>query len=324
MTGVRFGINGSGQQPARMPDAGFFRMVARTAEELGYDSLWASDHISFRNPILEGMVALSFFAGATTRITLGTGIFLLPLRHPSLVAKQVASLDVLAEGRLIFGVGVGGEGDRDFAAVQISPQDRGPRTDEAIDALRTLWSQREAAFHGRFFDFDEITIDPPPTRPPPVWIGGRAGKALERAGRRGDGWLAYLQSVKGFTEGLASVRLAADDAGRDRDDITPALMLPTLVRTDGRRARRDLAEHMTSRYGRGFPESAVERICLAGTPTECVDRLGEYLTAGARHIVFNPAGRPEAFADDAAMIAEEVVARIAGASAPAAHERDMA
>ncbi len=282
MTAVRFGINGSGQQTAQMPRGEFFRKVARTAEQLGYDSLWASDHISFANPILEGMVALSFFAGATSRITLGTGIFLLPLRHPSLVAKQVASLDVLAEGRLIFGVGVGGEGDRDFAAVEISAHHRGARTDESIDALRTLWTEQPARFSGRFFNFDGITIDPPPTRPPPVWVGGRAVKALERAGRKADGWLAYLQSVTGFTEGLTTVRRAAEQGDRDPDAITPAIMLPTLVGRDGTRARRALAEHLTARYGREFPEPAVDRMCLAGTPDECVHRLGEYVAAGAR------------------------------------------
>lgn len=318
MTTVRFGVVGSGQQPERMPEAAFFRTVARTVEDLGYDSLWATDHLSFAHPILEGLVALSFFAGCTQRLELGTGIYLLPLRHPSVVAKQVASLDVLAGGRVLFGIGVGGESDRDFAAVGIPAEERGARADEAIDAVRTLWTRRSASFHGRFFRFDDVTIDPPPVRVPPIWVGGRAPKALARAGRRGDGWLAYLQSVGGFTQGLTTVRQEAADAGRDPAAVTGAVMLPVLVRSDGTRARRELAEHMAARYGRPFAEHQVDRLCLAGTTAACLDRLGAYLDAGARHVVLNPAGPPATFVDDVTSLAEDVVAPLRGRAAAAA------
>lgn len=189
--------------------------------------------------------------------------------------------------------------------------------------MRILWTEREATFHGRFFNFDAITIDPPPVRLPPVWVGGRAGKALERAGRKGDGWLAYLQSVQGFTKGLATVRQAAHEAGRQPEDITPAVMLPTLVRSDGACARREVADHMTTRYGREFGEESVQRLCLAGTATECAQRLGEYVTAGARHIVFNPAGPPESFAEDAAVIAQQVIPAVSG-TRHSTHEKGTA
>lgn len=303
---IRFGIVGSAQQSARMPEPAWFRRAARTAEELRYDSLWATDHISFKNPILEGMVALSFFAGCTSRITLGTGIFLLPLRHPSIVAKQVASVHHLSGGRIIFGVGVGGEGDKDFEAVGVPREQRGARTDEAIDVLRLLWTTRDADFHGEHFSFTGITIDPSPLRSPPIWVGGRADAALVRAGRLSDGWLAYFQSPQGLAKGLATIRRHAEAAGRDPADVTPAVMLPTYVDPDGNRARRQIQAHMTARYARPFEAHLVERYCLAGTPAECVDRLGAYLDAGATHVLFNPAGDPDQFEHDAALFAESI------------------
>lgn len=149
---------------------------------------------------------------------------------------------------------------------------------------------------------------------------GGAAKALERAGRRGDGWLAYPQSVKGFMEGLATVRQAALGAGRDVDDVTPALMLPALVRSDTGRARRGLAEHTRPRYRREFPQHLVERLCLTGTAEECVERVRAYVAAGARHIAFNLAGPPESFADDAALLADDVVGALSTARAGPAEQ----
>lgn len=309
---LEFGVVGSGQQPVQMPDAQALRRVARLAEDAGYDSLWTTDHISFANPILEGVVALAFFAACTERIRIGTGIYLLPLRHPSLVAKQVASIDVLSGGRVILGVGVGGEGEKDFEAVQIPRAERGARTDEALDALRVLWTEREASFHGRFFSFDGITIDPAPEQPVPIWAGGRADKALQRVGRRCQGWLGYFQSPRGFERALAAIHEHAGDAGRDPADITGAMMLPVLLDDDGERARQAMQEHLSTRYGRPFEPHLVERYCLAGTPQECVDRLGEYVAAGARHLVLNPAGHPAAIEEDVQRCAEELIRPLRG------------
>jgi alkanesulfonate monooxygenase SsuD/methylene tetrahydromethanopterin reductase-like flavin-dependent oxidoreductase (luciferase family) len=142
VSGVSIGIQGSGQQVDGMPDPGVYRELAQTAEELGYDSIWAGDHISFRNPLLDIVVALTTFAAVTDRITLGAGILLLPLRHPSVVAKEFASLDYLSGGRVILGVGVGGEGGKDFEAVGVDVHERGARvggrSDAAIRRAATL------------------------------------------------------------------------------------------------------------------------------------------------------------------------------------------
>jgi probable F420-dependent oxidoreductase len=272
VTQVAFGIQGSGQLVDGTPDPGVFREVAARAEELGYDSIWAGDHISYRNPILDVVVALTTFAAVTSRITLGAGIVLLPLRHPSVVAKEFASLDYLSGGRTILGVGVGGESGPDFDAVGVDPRERGARTDDAMQALRALFGSRPAAYEGRFFSFAGISIEPPPAQPggPPLWVGGRSKAAIRRAATLGDGWIPIWVSAKAFAE--------ADLPER----VTRAVTLPAHVGDPLR-----LYEHLRARYSGDFGENVVDRYCIAGTPENCVARVREYLDAGARHVVFN-------------------------------------
>jgi probable F420-dependent oxidoreductase len=268
-----FGIQGSGQQVDGMPDPGRYRALAQAAEELGYDSIWAGDHLSFRNPLLDVVVALATFAAVTERITLGAGIVLLPLRHPSVVAKEFASLDYLSGGRVILGVGVGGEGGKDFEAVGVDPRERGARTNEAMQALRALFAP-PASFSGRFFSFDGIDIAPGPTRPggPPLWVGGGSEAAIRRAATLGDGWMPIWVSAGRFRE----------DAAKLPAHVVPAVTLPAHVGE-----KRTLYDHLRRRYAGDFTEHVVDRYCVAGTPEECAARVREYLDAGARHVVFN-------------------------------------
>lgn len=275
-----------------MPDPGVYRALAETADGIGYDSLWSNEHISFRNPILEGTTMLSAFAALTTRIRVGTSVLLLPLRHPGLVAKQVASIDYLSRGRVILGVGVGGEGEGDFEAVEVPLSERGSRTNESIAALRELWSGPLASHHGRHFNFDGISITPQPTQPggPPIWVGGRSTAAIRRAGQLGDGWLPYLLSINSFRAGVEALHRAAEAAGRDPHQITPAVMLLTRLDANGDRARADTLVHLRDRYGGDYGPHLVDRYCLAGNPDDLIKRLREWIAAGARHIVFNPAG----------------------------------
>ena len=274
VSSVAFGIQGSGQLVDGAPHPRVFRELAVRAEELGYDSIWAGDHISYRNPILDVVVALSTFAAVTERITLGAGIVLLPLRHPSVVAKEFASIDYLSGGRLILGVGVGGEGAKDFGAVGVPLHERGARTDEAMQALRALFGELPASFTGRFYSFEGITIAPKAAQPggPPLWVGGRSEAAIRRATTLGDGWIPIWISPAGFARGLGSLPA----------HVTPAVTLPAHVGP-----KRRLYEHLKRRYAGDFGEDIVDRYCVAGTPDECAARIREYADAGARHIVFN-------------------------------------
>lgn len=269
-----FGIQGSGQLVGGAPDPGVFRELAVRAEELGYDSIWAGDHISHRNPILDVVVALSTFAAVTSRITIGAGVVLLPLRHPSVVAKEFASLDYASGGRTILGVGVGGESGPDFDAVGVSPRERGARTDDSMRALKALFGERPSSYQGRFFSFEGISIEPPPAQPggPPLWVGGASEAAIRRAATLGDGWIPIWMSAEKFAAARAQLP----------EHVTPALTAPAHV---GDKKR--LYEHLRIRYSGDFSEHVVDRYCVAGTPDECVARVREYIDAGAQHIVFN-------------------------------------
>lgn len=285
---VRYGLQGSGQLTHRLPDPGRYRAVAELAEELCLDSLWAGDHLSFHNPILDWGVALSVFATVTRRIGLGSAVVLLPLRHPSVVAKTAGSLDWLSGGRLILGVGVGGEGEQDFAAAGVDRRERGARADEAIEALRALF-RPPSAHRGRFYAFEDVSIAPGRPGGPPIWVAGGSPGALRRAGRLGDGWIPYMLSPRRYAEGLAAVRAHAAGAGRDPDALVPAAVLFTCVGDDGPAVREAMREHLSIRYGMRFEPHHVERLCVGGTPDECAARIAEYRAAGVRHFSLNPA-----------------------------------
>jgi probable F420-dependent oxidoreductase len=285
------GIQGSGQLADVPPDPGRFRAVAELAEELGFDSIWAGEHLSFHNPILDLGVALTAFATVTERMRIGAAVVLLPLRHPSLVAKQAASLDYLSGGRLVLGVGVGGEGVKDFEAAGVDVRERGARADEAIGALRALFGPPPAAFSGRFYAFDGVEVAPRSPRPagPPILVGGRSPAAQRRAGALGDGWLPYLVSPRRFAAGVDAVRGHALDAGRDPDALDHVVVAFARVGDDGDAVREQVRLHLSRRYRMRFEPHHVEHLCVAGTPEECAARVRAYAAAGVRHISFNPA-----------------------------------
>ena len=295
MTRLLLGVQGSGQLVGELPDPGMFAAAARLAERIGFDSIWAGDHVSFENPIVDVTVALSTFAAVTSRITIGAGIVLLPLRPPALVAKAFSSLDYLSRGRVVLGVGVGGEGLKDFEAVGVPVSERRARADEAMTALRAMFGAAPVNFEGRYTRFDGVSIEPLPAQPggPPLWVGGRAPAALRTAGRLGDGWLPIWISPEQYSAGWSEIRGHATAAGRDPDALAAAAVAPALVDDDGDRARRHAHEHLEQRYATSFSEHAIERYCVAGTPSECAAKVRAYADAGVRHLVFNPVVSPD-------------------------------
>ncbi len=310
MTRLLLGVQGSGQLVGTLPDPGTFAEAARLAERVGFDSIWAGDHVSFENPILDVTVALSTFAAVTSRITIGAGIVLLPLRPPALVAKAFSSLDYLSRGRVVLGVGVGGEGLKDFEAVGVPVAGRRERADESMAALRALFRAAPASFEGRFTTFEDVSIEPLPAQPggPPLWVGGRSPAALRTAGRLGDGWLPIWISTELYVAGWSEIRTHAEAAGRDPDALVAAAVAPALVDDDGGRARRQARDHLQQRYATTFSEHAVERYCVAGTPEECAARVKAYAEVGVCHLVFNPVVAPGRLVEQIERLADAVVA----------------
>lgn len=314
--GVRFGLVGSGQRPEGMPaDPGRYRAVAELAEEAGFDSLWATDHLAFASPILEGLVALSLFAGCTRRIALGAGVYLLPLRHPVAVAKQVATLDWLSGGRVVFGVGLGGDSVEEFDAVGVPLAGRGRLVEEGIDCLRALWAGGPATYRGERWSFEGVELRPPPSRPggPPILLGGGGPRTLRRVGERCDGWLAHMPGPDAFARDWATVRGHARAAGRDPDALEPLVLLPTHVDRDEARGLAVAAACLERRYGRGLAPAEVAARCLVGTPATIRARIGEYVAAGVRHVVLNPLVRDEGELAGSELLAREVVAPLRAA-----------
>ena len=194
------------------------RQTVELIDGCGYDLLWCGDHISFPAAILDPLLQLAQAAVVSRRLVFGTSVYLLPLRHPVPVAKQVASLDHLSEGRFIFGVGVGGEFPQGVRVLRRADRRaRRSASREAIPLLRKLWSGEPVSHQGRCYAaFEDVPMQPPARQPggPPIWCGGRSDGALARAGRLADGWIAYVVTPEMYKEGLGKIAAAAKEAGR--------------------------------------------------------------------------------------------------------------
>ncbi len=291
------------------PDEQF--ALARRCEELGYDSLWTGDHVSFHNPLYESLTLLAAYAGITTRVKLGTGVYLLALRHPTVAAKITSTLDVLSSGRLIFGVGVGGENPKEFEACGIPHNERGARVSEGIDVVRTLWRDAPATFKGRFTQFDGVSIDPKPVQKPapPIWIGGRSDAALRRAGLQGDGWVSYVVTPERYAQSLAKIREAASTAGRSLAGFAAAHLTFITVGSDHEAAEATWVRLLSKRYAQDFGPLAA-RYGIIGTATECVEQLERFAAAGCRYFLMNPIADLADQREQLERIAGEIIPRL--------------
>ncbi len=283
MAGVKFGVSvGYSPSPAEQ------LALAERIEALGYDSVWIGDHISFHSPGYESLALLSAYAARTSRVKLGTAVYLLALRHPTVVAKITSTLDALSGGRLIFGVGVGGENPKEFEAAGIPHNERGARVDEGILVLKAFWTQTPASFSGRFVKFEGVSIDPKPVQPggPPIWIGGRSDAALRRAGRLGDGWISYVVTAERYRQSLEKVRAAAAEAGRSLERFVAAHLAFITVGKDYERAKATWVQRLSKRYNQDFGPLA-DRYGIFGTPAQCVEKLDRFAEAGCGYVVFD-------------------------------------
>jgi probable F420-dependent oxidoreductase len=263
--------------------------IAQRVEALGYDSLWTGDHVSFHHPMYESLTLLASYAPITRRIKLGTAVYLLALRHPTVAAKITSTLDVLCGGRLIFGVGVGGENPKEFEACGIPHRERGARVTEGIDVVRALWRDAPATFKGRFTEFEGVSLDPKPVQQPgpPIWIGGRSDAALRRAGRQGDGWVSYVVQPERYRQSLDKIRHAAAEAGRDLGRFATAHLTFITVGRDYESAERVWVDRLSRRYAQDFGPLA-KKYGVIGTPAQCVEQLGRFAEAGVNTFLMNP------------------------------------
>lgn len=266
--------------------------LVQLVDRTGFDSLWCGDHISFPAAILDPMLQLAQAAVVSRRLTLGTGVYLLPLRHPVTVAKQVSTLDHLTEGRLIFGVGVGGEFPKEYQACGVPREERGGRLTEGIGLLRKMWSGEPVTHHGRYYPaFEGVPMQPPARQPggPPIWCGGRQEVALRRAGEIADGWVAYAITPKMYQDGMAAIAKAADAAKRGDVPFGSGHLLFTCLGKTYEDALDVATKALSHRYAMDFRKAA-ERYAALGPPDRVASRIREFHAAGARHVVLDIVG----------------------------------
>ena len=273
-------------------------------EALGVESLWAGGHVASRNPSPEAMIYLALLAANST-VPVGTATLLLPLYPPAIVAKQIADLDNAAGGRVILGVGIGGEYSQEFRAVQVRRADRGKRADEAIPLIRRLWTGEEISHHGPFYPMEEVKVHPRPRQSggPPIVVSGRQEAAVRRAAAAGDGWMPYMYSPRQYRASVARIREIADGEGRDLKRFGWMLYIPVCVDSDANRARRAAAGFLGGTYRQDF-EEMIKHVGAAGPAPLVAERLCEYVDAGVRHFIFLTVGEPAA---QARRLVEQVV-----------------
>ena len=263
------------------------RRFLTRAEELGYEDLWVQEQILGDVPILEPVTLLTYAAALTSKPRLGTAVLITVIRNPVQLAKSLASLDQLCNGRLIVGVGVGGPHVPE-AVFGVSSHHRGRRFDEGLQVMTALWTQPQATMSGEFWRFTDVTMEPKPAQKPhpPLWFGAREPVALRRAVRLGDGWMgAGSSSSDDFVKQVELVRRFLGEAGRDPAKFAISKRVYLAVDNDRARAERRLRDWFGRRYKNAEMAS---RVSVWGSREECIDKLGELVRAGARHLLLNP------------------------------------
>lgn len=287
MTAARLGV-GFGPGTLGFPPGEVLLRFGELAEEIGFEHFWANDHLSWAHPLMDPMVLLSGVAARTTRIGLGTGVYLLPLRSPASTARAFASLDYVSGGRAILGVGVGGEFAEDFSAAGISADHRGRRADAAIQLLRRLWSGEPVDYRDEFFDFDNIQVLPRPIqRDIPIIAGGRSEAALRRAATLADGWMPYLMSPDRIRDGVERLRELSN-----RQDHRVIAHVFAYFGPDRARARQDAIDYLSAQYRRDM-ERTVDRCVPHGPPEAVAEDLRRFDLEGVTDIVLRPLSEPE-------------------------------
>ncbi|MCA8926979.1 MAG: LLM class flavin-dependent oxidoreductase [Alphaproteobacteria bacterium] len=312
-TGLKIGIqtihrepdNQSGPWLPRIDDLVSF---VETVDRAGFDSLWVGDHLSMPLPFFDPLLLLAQAAVVSRRLTFGTGVYLLPLRHPGPVAKQAATLDHLSEGRFIFGLGIGGEFPKEYEVAGVPIHERGPRLGESMQAMRALWSGQPGTFKGQYYRFEDVLMTPPPRQAggPPLWVGGRKDAALRRMGRLADGYLSYVVTPDMYAAALAKIDTAAQEAGRTVAKFGTGHLLFARVDDSYEQALDVATDSLSKRYAMDFRKAAA-RYAGLGNPQQVAEAILKFHAAGVRHISVDLVGPYERRMEQIERFAAEVM-----------------
>ena len=282
MTGpVDIGLSVFMDELAQRPPAAR-RELLGAAADAGIDHLHVGDHVSFHGGFgFDGLMNTAALLNLQDALPVLIGVYQLPLRHPTVVARQLAAIHESHPGRLRFGVGVGGDDPEEMRACGVDPRTRGKRMTEGLEILRELLTGQPVTYAGEIFDLHEVAIEPA-VPDLPILVGGRSDAALRRAGRLGDGWAGIWISAARFAACVDRVALEADTAGRGAMSWEHHLTIWCGFGTDSVRARRSMGELMRSIYH--LDPAAFERWCPAGPPEAIAEFIAPYLDAGASSV----------------------------------------
>ncbi len=281
---------------------------ARKLEALGFDSVWVGDHPQNT----EGYTYLAAMAGATSKITVGSRVIVLPLREPLMNAKMATQIDRISGGRFIYGVGIGGEGnDDEFPNLGVPLKERGRRGNENLEVMMKLFTEENVNFDGKYYHVRNLTLNPKPIqRPhPPIWMGGRAPEAVARAAKYADGWFPNLNTVDGLRERVKEIKRQANELKRDMSDFKIGIVARTFVGPNHDVAHAEAA-------ARGVPpgtrtstdwDAMVDRYAAHGTGKDIIEYCERYIAEGASHFVFNMYSPPERMDHDLEVLKTDVL-----------------
>ncbi len=261
--------------------------AARLAEELGFDAAWVGDHLACPAPGLDAPSCLSAAAAVTERISLGISVMLLGLRQPAWSAKILATIDHLSGGRLVLGVGVGGEFPVEFEAAGVPVRQRGARLDDALHVICDLLTGRPVDYEGRTLTVRAPSLQPAMAAPPPIYVGGRGEAALNRAARHGDMWLPMWLTPERVAERSQTLAELAEREGRPTPGI--ALLIGVHIDDDRARARAEAELHIRGQYRMGLEK--IEHWTLLDSVDGAVEQLEAYSDAGVQEFLFMALGR---------------------------------
>jgi probable F420-dependent oxidoreductase len=289
---VEFGLALENFTPERKaPDMDAVTAYAATAEELGFTSVWAWDHLFLGArrpfPFLEALTTLTMVAARTSRIRLGTGVLVLPLREPAVLAKTTATIQLASGGRLVLGVAAGWY-EREFDATAVPFRQRGQVFERNLDMLYRLWEQDDVTgdWDGRVLT--HVRMLPLPRPRPQLLIGGYVDRVLRRVATRSDGWMTYFYTAQSIAGALGRIRGYAEEAGRDPDQLNVVAEVPLCIGSSYEEASRLSGQYVgeyfdVPAWSEATPESAVR-----GTPEQCAEQIAAYLDAGVKELVFCP------------------------------------
>lgn len=268
-------------------DTALLRRFLAGAESLGYHSAWVQEQILGSTATLEPVGLLTYAAALTRRLRLGSAVLITPLRSPVQLAKSLSTLDQLSGGRLIVGVGLGGN-TRDYPAFGLSAEHRVSRFTEGIELMKRLWTEEHTTFDGKFWKLHNASMEPKPVQKPhpPLWFGARHDAALKRAVELGDGWIgAGSSSTAQFRDELRRLSGYLAEAKRDPSTFSLAKRVYIAVDQNKARAEKRLGEWF-ERYYRNA--ELATRVAVYGDQQECTGKLAEIASAGAGLLLLNP------------------------------------